>query len=233
MFYTDVTEQRLRFGDVLKGYLSTTPTIIEPFAERNEAYNIDVRLPDFCVVMDPCCQIGGGSISLTPLIQVRSYFWDVPYFFEDITRINRVMSPRLAIHPHKWNELTSQEKMELINATPQHGYLRFFVYEENDAFPPYNVSRDLRYEEKIDRADQLPTYEERREKLEFQTKYYMIDFKSVHHLNCKKISRPDKPLDSKIQNSKILQLSIRTRNELRDKMSFYYGNPPDEDRTDV
>jgi hypothetical protein len=48
----------------------------------------------------------------------------------------------------------------------------------------------------------------------------MIDFKNIYHVNCDKVSPPEKATDAKVLGSKILQLTIRTRNELRDKMAF-------------
>jgi len=234
MFYSDTIEHRLRFGDVLEGYLSTIPKINEPFIENsNQPYQIDVSLPNFCVVMDPCCHIGGGSISLTPLIQIKSHWWDNPYLAKDMTKVNRVMKPKQVMHPQQWNDLSSEEKQELINAEPQHNLLNFFVYEGHDAFPPYTVKRELRYQETIDATSQLPIFEIVTEKLEFQISCYMIDFKNIYHISCEKISKPERTLDEKVSRSKKLQLSITTRNELRDKLSFYYGNPPDEDKVDV
>ena len=60
----------------------------------------------------------------------------------------------------------------------------------------------------------------------------MIDFKNIYHVNCDKIFPPEKAIDAKVFRSKVLQLAIRTRNEMRDKMAFYYGYPPIEDRID-
>lgn len=234
MFYLDTIEQRLRFGDVLEGYLSTIPKINQPFVENsNQPYQIDVTLPNFCVVMDPCCNIGGWSISLTPLTQVRSHWWDNPYLAKDMTKINREMNPKQVMHPIQWNRLSLKEKLEMITAEPQHNQLNFFVYEEHNAFPSYTVKRESRYEEKVDATNNLPIFKQIKKDVEFQTTYYMIDFKSIYHVECEKISKPDKELDEKVSRSKILQLSIKTRNELRDKMAFYFGNPPDEDREDI
>ena len=80
--------QRLRFGDVLKGYIAVTPSIKGPILKvstLNEGYNIDVNLPIFSAVLSPCCSIGHATISLTPLIEVRKSFFDNPYFAEDLT----------------------------------------------------------------------------------------------------------------------------------------------------
>ena len=58
-----------------------------------------------------------------------------------------------------------------------------------------------------------------------ETKYYMIDFKNIHKLNCDKINSPE---DAPLQ-SKCLQLSVQTRSELREKISNYYARIPKED----
>jgi hypothetical protein len=53
----------------------------------------------------------------------------------------------------------------------------------------------------------------------------MIDFKNSYKINCNKIKSPkDAPL-----NKKILQLSITSRSELREKIAYYYGRIPEED----
>lgn len=234
MFYLDATEKKLRFGDVLKGFVSTTPKISEPFVQTsNEHYYIDVFSPDFSVVMDPCCQIGGGAISLTPLIQVKPHFWDIQYVAEDMTRINRKAMPKDLMHPETWNRMPVDRKLEAINATPDYGHRNYFVYEENGAFPKYTVNRDIRFTEVIDPSTQLPKYEKTQEQRTITTGHYMIDFKNVSHVNCERISPPEKATDQKILGSKVLQLAIGTRNELRDKMAFYYGYPPIEDRIET
>jgi hypothetical protein len=234
MFYLDAIGKKLRFGDVLKGYLLTTPKISKPFDEGGkDPYNIDIYLPEFSVVMDPCCHIGGGSISLTPLIQVKYHFWDTPYLVKDMTRLNRKVMPKDLMHPVIWNKLSNEEKLMSINATPDYGHKNYFIYEESSVFTNYPVKRDLQYNEVVDSDSKLPKYEEEKRQKVIDTRFYMIDFKNIHHLNCEKIFGPEKVTDEKILGSIVLQLSIRTRNELRDKMAYYFGNPPDEDRIDV
>ena len=54
----------------------------------------------------------------------------------------------------------------------------------------------------------------------------MIDFRNTYKLNYEKINPPkDAPLESKC-----LQLSIQARSELRDKIAWYYGRVPEEDK---
>ena len=90
MFYSDKLEERLRFGDVLEGYLSINATIEDTFLDKQKnPFIIDVQQP-YCVVLDPCCSIGRGTISLTPLIRVPHHWWDNPYLLKDMLIINRL-----------------------------------------------------------------------------------------------------------------------------------------------
>jgi len=230
MFYLDTVGKKLRFGDVLKGYLFTAPNIGKPFDEKSrDPYNIDVCLPKFSVVMDPCCHIGGGSISLTPLIHVEDHFWDTPCLAEDMTRLNRKAMPKDLMHPKTWNKLSDEQKLASINATPDYGHKTYFVYEGNSEFPEYTVKRECQYNEVIDTHSQLLKYEEARAEKVIVTRHHMIDFKNIYHLNCKKIFGPKKVADEEILRSIVLQLSVTARNELRDKMVSYFAEIPEED----
>ena len=50
-------------------------------------------------------------------------------------------------------------------------------------------------------------------------------------MKCTMIKRPEelKPEDAPIIESKVLQLSIQARSELRDKITYYYSRIPEED----
>jgi hypothetical protein len=206
MFYAESTSNALRFGDVLRGYFSTTPIIKEPALEEPfKQYNIDVNLSNFSVVMDPCCQIGNKAISLTPLIPIYGSFSDNPYLAEDLTNVNRKMKPELSMPPHTWEQLPSEKKQERAAVGIAYAFVNFFVYEGNDRLPKYIVHR--KEEDK-------------------ETNFYMINFRDIHKLCCDKINTPeDSPL-----KSKVLELSVETRRELREKLATYYGTPPKEDR---
>ncbi|MFQ5906409.1 MAG: ribulose-phosphate 3-epimerase [bacterium] len=87
-------------------------------------------------------------------------------------------------------------------------FLEFFVYAENREFPEYIVHR---------------------REGDVTTRFRMVNFGNVYRLDCDKINTPqDAPLDSKV-----LQLSIEARCQLRDKISWYYGREPEEDRLEV
>ena len=53
----------------------------------------------------------------------------------------------------------------------------------------------------------------------------MIDFKDTYKINCDKINKPQ----NELVNSKCLQLSIESRSELREKISYFYGRVPKDD----
>ncbi len=207
MFYQKEMDQALRFGDVLRGYISTTPNIKEPFIKEpiwpapNEGYNIDINLPTFTVVLSPCCSIGKTFIALSPLIKLRKDFFKNLYFAEDFTRINRKIHPQKTVSPDQWEEFSPEEKQRRLKEEETYGLLSLFIYEKHDLFPKYTL-----------RGQEL--------------NYYMVDFRNTYKLICKQIRTPqESPLDSKC-----LQLSDETRSQLRDKIASYYTRIPIEDR---
>ncbi|MBA7527594.1 hypothetical protein ES705_19770 [subsurface metagenome] len=209
MFYEDDLEDALRLGDVVRGYISTKPFLKEPFISSLSAgytYKVDIELPEYSVVLTPCCSIENARLSLTPLIPVRSSFFRNPYLEEDLTRINRIMKAEESMPPDDWKELTDEVKSERDAEGLSYAVPPLFVYDENDLFKSYTLrSRTLRY--------------------------YMIDFSNTYTISCPLIKRSEvvTKQETAIINSKVLQLSIRTRAELREKLSWYYFRPPKED----
>src|SRR3972149_10801391 len=108
MFYEENVDESLRFGDVVKGFIITTPNINKPFSTMiSEDYSIEINMPTFSVVVSPCCSIGEKIISLTPLIKLRNTFFDNPFFQDDLTRINRQMEPENTLPPDVWKKLSA------------------------------------------------------------------------------------------------------------------------------
>ena len=210
MFYQEKIDKVLRFGDVLRGYISTNPTIKEPILSLQDEglnYKIDIEMPVYSVVLTPCCEIGDSVISLTPLVKVRGSFFKNPYFLEDLTRINRKMEPEQAYPPDEWEKMPPDEKQKRSEEGMGYASLECFIYEGNERFKKYTLR-------------------------EREIRYYMINFKNVYRIKCEKIKRPEKtkPEDASIMESKCLQLSVQTRAELRDKIAYYYSREPQEDK---
>lgn len=207
MFYQKELDQVLRFGDVLEGYVSSTPKVDGPITtHKGVEYRVDITHPAFSVVITPCCSIGKKMISLTPLIHLQNTFFANPYFSEDMTRINLMIDPDKAFPPETWEELDKDFKAKQLSEGKKYTFLEYFVYEKHDLLPIYTV--DSKKLGKI------------------ETNYYMIDFRNIYKLNCDAINGPlQAPLETKC-----LQLSVKTRDELRAKIAYYFGNPPAEDQ---
>ena len=227
MSYSDFDEV-LRFGDVLNGYLSTTPRITKPITDNSfDDYQIEVEMPDFCVIMNPCCEIGNGSISLTPLIKITNYWLDNPFIAENLLILNKEIKPFNAIHPRQWNGFTDDEKIEYIEAYPRYQYTNFYIYDTNDKLPSYPITKQYKYELIEDDITGLPKYNVIKKEETIVINYYMIDFRNIYPIKCDKIIK-DK-IEEEIMSSKILQLSIYSRTDLRNKLAFHFINSPDQE----
>lgn len=208
MFYAEETDNYLRFGDVVSGYILPNTTIKEPilsFKSESHNYTIDVEMP-YSVILTPCCSIGESTITLTPLIKVRKKFLKNPYFAEDLTRINRMMEPQQAYSPDEWEKFSLEEQQRYLAEGTNYALLNLFIYEENEIFKKYTLRKQ-------------------------EITYHMINFKIIYTMKCTMIKRPEelKPEDAPIIESKVLQLSIQARSELRDKITYYYSRIPEED----
>lgn len=209
MFYEGKPDDVLRLGDVVRGYISANPSINEPFlsSQKEYGYKIHIEQPKYCVVLTPCCSIGEGLLSLTPLIRVLGTFLKNEYFEVDLTRINRRMTAEQSFTREDWKDLAEEEKQRRTQEGIEHTLLRYFIYAENEIFPKYT----LRHHE---------------------IRYYMIDFQNIYTVKCSMIKKDEKTcpmMPSQIIESKVLQLSVEARNELRDKIGYYYTRPPKED----
>ena len=213
MFYEnqDRIDKLLRLGDVVRGYISPATRIKQPFLFLENSvyhnYTINFEVPLFSVVLTPCCSIGEQNmICLSPLIQLKQDFFKNPYLVEDFTRLNREIEPDKVYAPDYWQEMPDEEKQERLAKGKGYTEYYLFIYAPSDNFPPYEKRRQ-------------------------QTKYYMVDFRNVQTLKCDLIkSREDtKEEDGNILASKCLQLSKQTRDDLRLKLSHYFGRRPLED----
>jgi len=207
VFYKDEIDNILRFGDVLKGYVAITPKIKQPNHPTSSPtldWEIGVSYPELLAVLSPCCSIEDNLICLAPLIKVQKNFFRNPYYREDLTRINRKIEPKNAFIPEKWEGLPELQKQELLNKEMSYALLNYFIYDQHLLFPSYTV--DIREET-------------------FNTGYYMVDFRMIYSLKCQKIIKPD----NAPTETKLLQLSIHAREELRLKIAHYFGRPAQED----
>lgn len=220
MFYNAEIENRLRFGDVVTGYLTAVSNIKEPFSH----VNIEIQNPKYCVVLDPCCEIGKGTIILTPLEKLHQGLFDIPSVSDDLTNLNKEGISKNFTHPKTWNKLSDARKLEN-KSKKEFGQRTFFIYEGSTLFPEYTVERSSTYNEVIDPKTQLPFYQEVKEPRTFKTRHRMISFKNIQKINCQHIVKTDS-MDETITSSIVLQLDEKTRELLRLKMGYYFRRPP-------
>lgn len=209
MFYQEGLGEELRFGDIVRGFVLTNAVLTKThWSEPSRHYNVNVSLPELSVIMTPCCSIEDKTIAVTPLISVPLSFYDNPYLEEDLTRVNRIMSPQQSVPPQIWNQLGDEERQRRIDEGNTFAFASLFVYDKHASLPQYELQGKRGHTIK-----------------QIATGYYMIDFKDIVKVNCDKIISPsDSPLESRY-----LELSVETREELRTKLGWYYSRRPKED----
>lgn len=207
MFYEKEMEPTLRFGDVVRGYISADIIIKQPilFHERDDYnYKIDIELPSYSVVLTPCCSIGDSVIALAPLVRILGDFFNNPYFEKDLTNINREMEPQQALSPENWSKLPQEEQNSRLSEGKRYALLNYFIYMRNDNFEKYKLKG-------------------------YDVQYYMINFKDIRRIKCSLIKRPEKMgREDAIIQSKVLQLTITARSELRDKIAYFFREPAED-----
>jgi hypothetical protein len=209
MFYEEKADPGFRFGDIIKGFITVTPRIDNPPLNiGNSDHSIEISNPPFYVVLSPCCSISDKMISLSPLIPVKDSIFNNPHFLEDLTRINRLVPPEKALPPNVYEKLSKEKFDEIMGKGLSYTHMELFIYKENEIFPEYTINR--------------------RNEPNLNTKYYMVDFRGIYRVNCSKIITPSN-VPSELKH---LQLTVKSRSELRDKISFYFARRPDEDIID-
>lgn len=205
MFYSQEQDSALRFGDVISGFVSSIPRMNEPaINHKHTDYQLELSMPEFCVVLSPCCSIGDSTITLVPLQDVINSFFKNPFFTEDLTRINRLVPPELSVNPEDWERFLEDDRQRRLKEGYAYVSVEYFVYAEHEILPRYKVK--LRGNE-------------------IETGCYMIDFRKSFRVSCPKVrNAKESPIEAKF-----LQLTVEVRQELRNKISKYYLRPPQED----
>jgi len=206
-FYTDTPAlDRLRLGDVIRGFAFASPQIEKPSPTPLTRYSIDLDYPDFQVVLTPCCSVGNGVLSLCPLIHINPRMLIVPHAVDDLSRLNRRMTFDQAVPAEQQKALEKEGVLARRRADwsleGDYAWKEWFIYAPNTILPSYSPVHGS--------AD---------------TSYHAVDFRQVHHVACRQVSSPE----SVPTGIKFLELSIASRNDLRGKIVNYYGRVPVED----
>jgi len=211
MFYTETLDSQLRFGDVVKGFALAASTMEKPIVINKEHnYQIDINFPNLCAILSPCCTISNktkqdGIIAVSPLTSLKVELSFNPYFKKDFLNVNRKMKPEQSVSPEVWAQLPSEKKGKMELEGISFAFLELFVYQKHEYFSEYSLTT---------------------KKESFRTNFLMIDFRNIFKVRCKALQQGDKALS----NIKLLQLSVSTRIELREKIADFYGRTPKEDK---
>ncbi len=212
MFYQNGLGNELRFGDVVKGFVLTNTVLTKThWNTPNLPYGINVSTPKFSVVMTPCCSIEDKTIAVTALIQVKISFFGNPYWVDDLTRINRIMSPQQSVQPQVWSQLSAEEQQRRIAEGNTYAHANLFIYDKHEILLKYKLSG------------------KRGETQEITTGYYMVDFKNIVKVNCDRIVSPS----NSPSECRLLELTVEAREDLRAKLGWYYSRIPKEDQVSL
>ena len=206
-FYLDSPTNDLRLGDVVTGFPVATPSAHDKEAQqRAVSWSIRADRPNFLVILTPCCSIEDKSLLLAPLTFIRSTFLKNPWWTEDLSRLNRKMPYDKSIPPEHLKNLSEAQRLEREASGDQYALGECFVYSPHAILGEYTL------------PTKPPTG---------GIGHYMVDFKSVFRLECDFITRPAKAP----AGTKLLELSVRSRTELREKLAHFFSRPAKEDLT--
>ncbi len=211
-FYEGTLSPTPRLGDIVVGFHSAL-TEIEDLGAAGELGDLAVaiRHPPYLVIMTPCCSIEEGSVVLAPLVRLQQpKLYLNPYFAEDLTRLNRKAKPEQQVPPAHWAKLPPEERQARLAKGEGYTLLQGFIYAPNDLLPKYEIKHK-----------DLPQ--------PITTGHYMVDFKEMFRVECRAIARGRKDLG----RLKRLQLSVQSRDELRQKLAYYFSRAPVEDEVEL
>jgi hypothetical protein len=175
--------------------------------------NLCTKIPDyiievvdsFCAIISPCCSIENNLLTVAPLLKIDAKLIQNQYFVDDFTIINSELTSEEAAGPHVWNNVFSQEERdEKTREGEKYTRIENFIYDKHPLLPEYKLSYS---------------------KKDVLTGCYMIDFRLIFSIKSSRIIRGNKDL----MQHKVLELSVETRSELREKLLYYFKRNPDEE----
>jgi hypothetical protein len=93
----------------------------------------------------------------------------------------------------------------MLVAGSSYAFLGLFMCAEHPLFPEYVINR--------------------RDRTQIPTRYYMIDFRHTYRVNCS-----TKKIKASLLAAKCLQLTSQAREDLRNKIAYYFARVATEDK---
>ena len=145
---------------------------------------------------------------LAPLGPIRIAFYKNPHLVEDLTRINQQVPAEHTLPPTAWEKMPPEE------AATRLAEGRGWIFNECFVYAPHDLLGDY----------PLSTRDGPR-----RIGHYLVDFATTFRAECQAVER-GRPAPT---GSKILELTIATRKQLREKLATYYSRVPDEDMVEI
>ena len=206
-FYSDSPTEKWRFGDVVEGFISIFPKVNNP-GVINKNFNISFGETPYFVILTPCCSIKDKKVTLVPLRKLDKRWFQIDAFCEDYTVFNNPVNRKISFPTKYWeNKLSEEERNEILNEEDMYTYNNYFFYPENNYLKEYEI-------EYKDPAKNIITNS------------YCIYFKDAFMVECNKIVTGQNP-----KGLKLIELTIETRDLLRDKLQKYYRKPFEDEDT--
>lgn len=215
MFYSETHQALLRFGDVLECFPSAHAVVETPAATQPGQGEFEIQLAqNLAVILTPCCEIGKSvHLTLAPLYPLSR--WPYPlkneYFREDPLRLNCRTDPERCVPHREWAMMDELERQDRLSKGPVFAFNYVFVYPNQ---PP--VLSDAEFD--FDLGDGRQTY---------TSKWHYVDFHDAYRV------RITKERHKEFADEKKLELTVDNRNALREKLSQFYGQIPEEDRVPI
>lgn len=210
MFYADNISETFRMGDVLKGFSEVLPIYNSPNKSNLYEFELNIKITqnEYYVILTPCCSIEQSEVVIVPLRKIDDKFLLSEYITKNFLIINRPMKRREMIGEIGFNKLSPEEQLEIENIHAQYEYLDKFIYGGHALLPEYEISRKRGKDDII----------------KIKTNNYMISFKDFIKIKSSIFNRENKNC------VKYFELSPIARNDLRNKLSYFYSRIPSEDQ---
>jgi len=201
-FYVEGLGPHLRRGDVVVGFPVSTPSLeSEDAVGRAADWKIIAQQPKHLVVLTPCCSIEDKSILLAPLTKINEpKLLSVPWLVEDFTRINQMLPLHQALAPDHYARLPMAERAAREAKGPAYPFTQLFCYAPHPLLAPYQ-SRGL------------------------NISHWQVNFTDMFKLQWKHINRNA----AVPPGTKVLELTIEARDNLRMKLAYFFNRRADED----
>jgi hypothetical protein len=215
MFYLEeMNPNMLRQGDIISGYIRTSIYIKNPIMNENlqdYKYELKSEIPQYSGIVSQCCDIENETAQLAPLRKINKKMFQNPELIKNPIKLNEKIEKIDLLHPTtvKYLKENKKENYEnIIQDGKKYQFNSFFFYQSSETFPEYSIE-----------------FEQTEETI--NTRAYYIDFREIYQINCKQIQR--KNFGKDILGSKVLELTIEGRNQLRQKLNNFFCRIPEED----